>query len=123
MPETKIGRGALLGAILFVLALFGTLQEGKPLSEGLATFPFAMILGIALVFWFSRDVDEYGDDYGDEIEPMQTANADEIRKLQRRLNDTLKDAAIREANGDIRMAQTVRAEAAVIESQLRSLGA
>ncbi|KQZ64886.1 hypothetical protein ASD67_10755 [Sphingopyxis sp. Root1497] len=110
----KMITGAIVGGVVGVIAMFGSIFKGDPLGESLGMVPFSAAIGAAIVWWwFNR---EGSDGHYDPSEQQ-------ISRLQNKLRSTVKSATLYEGRGDLLGAAHFRAEAAAIESQLRNLGA
>ena len=112
----KLQLSAIIGGVLGIMALIGSFSQGKGIGEAFSMMLGGMGLGFVGVFWFTRNMDSEGND-------MQPTTSNQIYKLQRDLRSTLETAAGYESRGDHLTAGHLRSRAAVLESQLRSLGA
>lgn len=112
----KLACGIIGGLILWIIVVVAPSNEGKTWGENFSMIPAAILLGIILVLWFTRNMADEGND------APQPVNR-QISKLQDQLRSTLDTAASYEASGDHVKAGQMRGYAAVIESQLRNLGA
>jgi hypothetical protein len=111
----KMTVGLVGGVILGVIAMISSLSEGKSFGESLGLIPGGVVIGlsIALYWWFKSD------DAGGHAH----AEDQQIFKLQERLRSAVQSAIYAEERGDHASAAHFRAEAATLESRLRSLGA
>lgn len=116
MFREKLGCGAFGGAFLGLLAVVASLREGKPWGESLSALPVGILIGIGLVLWLTRH------DRSDRDFEMAHPD-DQIFELQNRLRDAVQNHALMERQGNPQGAAYWRAEIAVIESQLRNIGA
>lgn len=116
MLVRKLQLSAIIGGVLGVFSFFMALSEGNGLRDAFAVIPGAIMISVIGVFWFTRNMDAEGNE-------MQPTTSDQIYKLQNQLRGNLEAAAHFESRGEYGSAQHLRAQAAVIESQLRRLGA
>jgi hypothetical protein len=112
----KLQIGGIVGGAFAVLAFLGSLMQGERLGEAFHMIPGSMLLGFLAVFWFTRNMDHDGN----EVKPSTRQTVD---NLQRELSRAVQNAAFADAKGDPLRAGQFRSQAAVIESQLRNLGA
>ena len=112
----KLQLSAIIGGVLAVLAMIGSLSQGEGLGKAFSMIPVCMLIALVGVFWFTRNMDSEGNE-------MQPTTSDQIDKLQRELRSVLQTAANYEARGEHATAGQLRSNAAVIESKLRRLGA
>ena len=109
----KLAVGAVGGGLLGLIASIVALFQGTAFGESIAAIPAGIIVGVIAVLWATKDNTEA--DRGDAIDSR-------VLKLQNRLRQALDAAAYYEAQGNHTQAAYRRADAAVIESQLRNLG-
>ena len=112
----KLQLSAIIGGVLGVLVIIGSVSQGKGLGEALSMIATCMLMALVGVFWFTRNMDG-------SSEMVERSTDQQIYKLQRDLRSTLETAAGYESRGDHLTAGHLRSRAAVLESQLRSLGA
>lgn len=112
----KLQIGGIVGGAFAILAFLGSLMQGEGLREAFHMIPGSMLLGLVAVFWFTRNMD----DEGNEVMPSTGQTVD---NLQRQLSRAIQNAASADAKGDPLRAGQFRSQAAVLESQLRNLGA
>lgn len=115
MFAEKLTIGAGVGGGIGLVAAIAHIFDSQPLAESLKAIPAGIFLGLLFALWWWWRSDE-GDDFGDSCEP-------DIRQLQNQLRAALENAAYNERQGDLARAGYWRSQAAVIESQLRSVGA
>lgn len=111
----KFGWTASVGAMLGVIAMIGSLMKGDPFTKSVGMIPGGIILSMIVVYGFTQWLNE-NSGRGATIDPQ-------VFKLQNELRSTLQAAASFDASGDYLKAGHMRSHAAVLESQLRSLGA
>lgn len=109
----KLAFGAVAGGVLGLICAIVSLFQGSTLSEARDVLIGCTGLGILLTFWWTRDAEQSEHISGD----------DQVRQLQRQMRRNLEAAANLENTGDHYGAAALRSEAAVMESQLRQLGA
>lgn len=111
----KVAAASIIGVILGVLATIAQLFEGHPFFESLKAIPAAAFLGALCGIWWWWRSDE-GDSYVSSSNPN-------VQKLQNDLRVAFENAAYNASKGDQARAGYWRSRAAVLESELRNLGA
>jgi hypothetical protein len=112
----KLGCGIIGGLILGVLGVIGMVRDGHSVGEAIGQgIGAGLFVGLCVGVWLWWNAEDEGGSY--------TMSDRQITKLQNQLSSTLRSAANYEARGDHATAQHMRAHAAVLESQLRRLGA
>lgn len=112
----KLQLSAMLGVALSLLGMFAALSEGKGIRAAFGMIPGGMLLALLLVFWFTRNMHDEGGDYS-------VSTDHDIAKLHRDLRKAIDSATLAESQGHRQAAAYWRSQAAIIESNLRRLGA
>lgn len=76
--------------------------------------PVSILMCVGLTFWFTRNMGRADD---------MSGGSGQVRELQKQLRKALDAQALMERSGNPQGAAYWRSEAAVLESQLRRLGA
>jgi sugar phosphate permease len=104
----KVGIGAAVGGVLGTFAAIGSANDGKSWSESFQMIPTAMVIFIALTFWWTRNMND--EDGGES----------DVGQLRSDLRRAIHHQSLAQSQGNSRAAAGFRAEIAEIESQLRS---
>lgn len=112
----KLEISGLVGSALAIVLFIMSLKDGHGFVESLGVVPGSMLVALVAVFWFTRNMDEDGN----ELLPSTDQRID---KLQRQLRFAIESAIYNETHGNRAEAAHFRARAAQIESELRRMGA